>query len=282
MFTCAVILLCPADVIFASALGFIFPSVLSKQSSPTLAYAYSSGARHQIIVAQASEISLDTPPTAASKAPVESTTGKAKAGVVTAVSKDELALLKKLDANYQKQSSKMSVKRVTKETLLERTRTEEGTLWLSAGRLRMELNGEHKSVLIVNKKRLWAITYPPAEFKDAKIQVITGETTNSKSRSQSFITLLSQGGFLKFFMATGARKDKNGQVVFFLSPKEAQTAFRRAELTLSFNGKNLESLIYWDDRDNETRMDFTNAKATAIANDLFTYDPPADADLMKL
>src|SRR3989338_5392789 len=100
----------------------------------------------------------------------------------------------------------MKVKKTTKIPLLEQERHAKGTLWISNGRLRMELEGAEKSLLVVNKKNLWAITYPPAEFKDAAVQVIRADTSTKKGRSQNFVALLSQGGFLKFFNATAVEK----------------------------------------------------------------------------
>jgi outer membrane lipoprotein-sorting protein len=222
---------------------------------------------------------LKTKTPATAKAPAK----KAAAGKIQSVDIAELNLLKKLDATYQEKNADMKVSKTIKIPLLEQERKAEGSLLISKGRLRMELNGSEKTLLIVNKKHLWAVTYPPAEFKDAAIQVVKADTSTKKGRAQSFVTLFSQGGFLKFFTATAAQKDKNGDVLFFLAPKQEVTDFKRAQVLVSGDGKKLLALNYWDDRDNETRLEFTDVKfEKKIDEKLFNYTPPANADVLAI
>jgi len=202
---------------------------------------------------------------------------------VSSVSSEELNLLKKLDAGYQKQSISMTVDKITRIPLLDQERKSTGRLLISAGRLRMEMQGNDKTLLVVNKQNLWAVTFPAPEFKDGPLQVIQTNTSTKKGRSQGFVTLLSQGGFLKFFIATGAQKDDKGNVLFFLSPKEEQVDFKRAQIKVSGDGKKMLAISYWDDRDNETRMEFSDIKSEAkLSNDLFNYTPPAGAEILKI
>jgi len=205
------------------------------------------------------------------------------AGEIKKITARELKLLKTLDATYQAKNAEMKVTKITKIPLLDQERKTSGTAWISSGRLRMELDGSEKSLLVVNKHNLWAVTYPPAEFKDAALQVIKANTSTKKGRSQSAISLLSMGGLTKFFDATAAQTEANGDVLFFLSPKQEQTDLRRAQALVSADGKKLLALNYWDDRDNETRMVFTDVKFVKKADDkLFDYTPPANADVMNL
>jgi outer membrane lipoprotein-sorting protein len=199
------------------------------------------------------------------------------------ISAADTQLLKTLDATYQSKSAEMKVEKITKLSVLEQERTTHGSLWLSGGKVRLELEGSEKSLLVVNKKNLWAVTFPPAEFKDAAISVIKADTSTRKGRSHSFVTLLSLGGFLKFFTPTGVTKEKSGDVVFFLSPKQEQVDFRRAQVRVSSDGKRLLELKYWDDRDNEVSMKFTQIKfVEKIEDKVFDYTPPKNADVMDI
>lgn len=199
------------------------------------------------------------------------------------ISSKEIGLLKTLDANYQKQSAEMKVIKTTKIPLLNQERKLSGYLWISTGRMRMELEGAEKTLLVVNKKNLWAVTYPPAEFKDAAVQVIKADTSTKKGRSQNFVALLSQGGFLKFFNPTGIQKYPDGEVLFYLSPKQELTDFKRAQVRVSKDGKKIIFLNYWDDRDNETRLEFSDVKfQKKILDKLFTFSPPANADVLGI
>jgi len=195
----------------------------------------------------------------------------------------DLKLLNALDETYRSKSMSMKVTRVSKVPSLGMERKTTGTLWISKGRLRMELDGDQKSLLIVNKKNLWAVTYPDPDFDDGKIQVIRADTTSKKGRSQSLLTLLSQGGFLKFFIASAVEKQKNGEMLFFLTPREEQVDFKRAQIKVSADGKQLIFLKYWDANDNEVEMTFSEFKKESfIDNGKFEYTPPANADVISM
>jgi outer membrane lipoprotein-sorting protein len=206
-----------------------------------------------------------------------------KVGEIKKITDSERKLLKTLDTVYQSKSAEMKVEKTTKIQLLEQERKAMGMLWISAGRLRMELDGAEKSLLVINKTHLWAVTFPPAEFKEAAISVIKTTTSSKKGRSQNFVSLFSMGGIMKFFDATAAQHETNGDVLFFLSPKQEQTDFRRAQVRVSSDGKKLLALNYWDDRENETRLEFSNLKfENKMDEKLFNYTPPANAEVMNM
>jgi len=208
---------------------------------------------------------------------------KAKTGEIRKITDSELKVLKTLDSVYQSKSAEMKVEKTTKIPLLEQERRATGMLWISSGRLRMELEGAEKSLLVINKNNLWAVTFPPAEFKDAAISVIKANTSSKKGRSQNFVSLISIGGIMKFFDATASKHEDNGDVLFFLSPKQDQTDFRRAQVRVSSDGKRLLALNYWDDRDNETKMEFSNLKFEGKMDEkLFNYVPPANAEIVNM
>ena len=200
------------------------------------------------------------------------------------VSKQDVASLKALDQRYQQAKSiEMGVEKVLKLGLLGQERKASGKIWLSGGRVRMELEGAEKSLLVVNKKNLWAVTFPPAEFKDAAIQVIRGDTTTKKGRSQSIVSLLSLGGFLKFFTPTGMQALPSGETIYFLQPQKEQTDFKRAQVKVTKDKKTIQELRYWDERDNETSFEFKDVSfGKKVDEKLFQYDPPANADVMNL
>ncbi len=207
---------------------------------------------------------------------------KDKAVPTSALAPADLKLLSKLDETYRSQSMSMKVARTTKVPDLGIERTTSGTLLVSKGRLRMELDGDQKSLLVINKKNLWAVTYPDADF-GGRVQVIRADVNSKTGRSQSLLVLLSQGGFQKFFIASGAEKQKDGEVLFFLSPKEDQVDFKRAQIKVSADGTKLTFLKYWDAKGNEVEMAFSDfKKESSIDSKKFEYTPPADADIISL
>lgn len=202
------------------------------------------------------------------------------------VSEGDLKTLKALDQKYQKaQSITMDVDKTLKLGLLGSERKSKGKLHLSRGRVRMELEGDEKTLLVVNKKNLWAVTFPPAEFKDAAVQVIKGDLGNKKAKSKTdtAVGLLTQGGILKSFKPTGAQANTDGSTIYFLQPLQSQSDFKRAQIAVSKDGSMILGLRYWDDRDNETSFEFSDVKFGKKADDqLFTYTPPKNADVMAL
>lgn len=215
--------------------------------------------------------------------PVPSST--AAQPTMSSVSAKDLKLIEALDSRYQKSKSITSeVEKNLKLGLLGQERRSKGKLWMSDGRLRMELEGSEKSLLVIDKKNLWAVTYPEAEFKDAPVQVIKGETSSKKGRSQNMVSLLTQGGFLKFFKATAVQKDPNGESVYFLVPGKEQTDFKRAQIRVSKDGQQILELSYWDARDNETRFKFisTSFGTKSLDDKLFKFTPPPNSSVMPL
>lgn len=211
------------------------------------------------------------------------TTFATKKSAVTSVSKADLKLLETLDKSYRQQSMSMKVERTTKVAIVGSERKNAGTLLISKGRLRMELDGSQKSLLVVNDKTLWAVTFPDEDFQDGKLQVIRADTTSKQGRSQNLLSLLSQGGFLKFFTVAAVEREKNGDSVFFLSPKKEQVDFKSAQVKVSADGKKLLFLKYWDNRDNEVEMAFSDFKPEkSVAKEKFQYTPPSNADVMSI
>jgi hypothetical protein len=156
----------------------------------------------------------------------------------------DMRTLRSAIVKYQtSQSSIMNVEKKLKMGLLGDEKNSKGKLWMASGKIRMELDGSAKTLLVMNLKNLWAVTYPPAEFKDAAIQVITGQVNTKKGRAQGIVGLLSQGGLLKFFKPTGVQKNTEGEAVYFLQPYKQDADFTRAQVTLAKTANRLLSFV---------------------------------------
>lgn len=203
---------------------------------------------------------------------------------INSVSKADLASLKALNERYRTAKSvEMNVDKLLKLGLIGSERKSAGKLYLAKGQLRMELEGSEKTLLVVNKKNLYAVTYPDPTLKGAATQVIKGETSSKKAQSQALTSLLGSGGFLKNFKPTALQADESGAKTYFLQPTNEQSEFKRAQLVVSSDGKEIRELHYWDARDNETSLKFSNVKfGAALDAKIFNYTPPADADVMNL
>jgi outer membrane lipoprotein-sorting protein len=192
--------------------------------------------------------------------------------------------LKAIDDRYQKAVAvTMAVQKELKLGLLGQTRSSKGKLQLSNGRLRMELEGAEKSLLVVGKRKFWSVLYPAAEFKKAVPQVITGDFGTKKARSQSPVAALITGGLTKSFKATGVQAMASGEAIYFLQPNGDQMDIKRAQVTLSKDRKKVTGFRYWDERDNESIFVFSEIQfgQKALPEKLFNFVPPVNADVMN-
>ena len=143
----------------------------------------------------------------------------------------------------------------------------------------MELQEPDKSLVVLDKKTIWVVNYPAAEFKSAKLQVIKANVDSSKGRAQSFIGLLARGRLLKEFYVVGVHDDSKTTKTYFLQPRNASDDFKRAEVTINAENQ-IEKLLYWDNVDNETQMQFSKITLNKKVSDgMFRYSPPSDADV---
>jgi outer membrane lipoprotein-sorting protein len=234
-------------------------------------------------LALAAQPTAATPASSPKAAAATAPAGKATGGMKNVDAK-ELAALKTLNEKYRTaKSANMDVAKSVKLGLIGGERKSSGKVTIAGGQLRMELEGAEKTLLVVNKKYLYAVTYPPAELKDAAVQVIRGETSNKKTQSQVITGLLGSGGFLKNFKPTGMMQTESGEKQFFLAPMRAASEFKRAQLIVSKDGKEIREFRFWDERENETTFKFSNIVfGQPVDNSIFNYTPPANADVMNL
>jgi outer membrane lipoprotein-sorting protein len=198
--------------------------------------------------------------------------------------KTDLAALRALNDKYRKAKSiTMDVMKDVKIGLVGSERHSSGKLQLASGQLRMELEGSEHTMLIVNKKNVFAVTYPDKALQGAAISVIKGDVASKKAKKQAqqsaLTNLLGPGGFLKSFKPTGV--DVAGSVqTYFLSPI-GDSDMTRAQMKVE-NGQ-IRWLRYWDARENETTYTFSNVVFGAkVDPQIFNYTPPANADVMNL
>jgi outer membrane lipoprotein-sorting protein len=208
----------------------------------------------------------------------------AGASEIQAVTKADKKVLDDLNKRYKDAASiTMAVQKNLKLGLLAQEKKSSGRIWISKGRMRMELDGPEKTLLIVNKKNLFAVTYPSAEFKDAPVQVIKADMATKKGRSQNMLSVLTAGGVLKFFTAPSVQLVPNGEKIFFLQPKSDQVDFKRAQMRTSKDGKTITELKYWDVQDNETDLVFSDIQfGTKIPSTQFDFTPPEKAEYLTL
>lgn len=213
--------------------------------------------------------------------PVEAPAAKVEIGKLRAPSKEDLASLKAFDQKYKNSKSiSMDLEKVLKLQVFNQERKSKGRLLISQGRMRMEIDKPDQSLVVVDKKNIWVVQYPPEDLQGAALQVIRASAETKKGRSQSFIGLLVKGGITKYFKVLNTMTAKDGSTTFFLQPESGTTEFARAQVTLDPKTQQLKELKYWDELSNETTFVFSKITFDQkIAADKFAYNPPKNADV---
>lgn len=198
-------------------------------------------------------------------------------------SDQDLNLIKKIDLSYQKAKSvSMDIKKSIKSQFIESNDSAKGRVIISKGRMRMELKEPDKSLVVIDKKYIWVVNYPTGEFKNSALQVIKADISSKKGRSQNFLSLLTQGGVLKFFKIVGLKKVSDEEKIVFLQPNDATVEFKRAQMVLNPKTKHITGLRYWDELNNETLFEFSKIEFDLkIDEKSFSYEPPEGADITK-
>jgi chaperone LolA len=201
--------------------------------------------------------------------------------LIHAATKKEMALIKASDHKYQKEHGiHIKIKKIITLGMLGSTKESEGEVWLSKGKLRLEINKPEVSKIIADTNYLWIESPAPEGFEDTKTQVLKASLKSTQAKAQGLIQLLTQGGVLKYFKVSGVKKEKEN-TLFFLQPINSAIEFKRAQIDIDNNSKVMNELKYWDQMDNETSYRFLKTDFNETINDKkFEYTPPANAEVI--
>jgi len=171
----------------------------------------------------------------------------------------------------------MDVEKEIKLSVIGRTKIHKGHIYLARGKVRIEFEKPNKSLVVLDGKHTWVVTYPPEEF-GGPVQVARSKAEQGKN----IISLVSEGRFLEFFEVVGKTKEK-GSVVFEFKPKADIDEFKKVFVFVNPTKKVFELIKYKDQLENEIKYVFTNtAFQKKIKKKLFVYVPPKDAEVMHL
>ncbi|MBT8080731.1 MAG: outer membrane lipoprotein chaperone LolA [Gammaproteobacteria bacterium] len=146
-----------------------------------------------------------------------------------------------------------------------------GTLSISKpGRFRWSYSEPYEQILIADGLNIWSYDVDLAQVTVKPQQELLGSTPAA---------LLGGGGdVLDDFDYIGSSTDR-GTVWVRLQPKSADNGFTRVEL--GFNDGTLRRLIFADNLEQTTLIALFDVDVnSAIAEDVFRFSPPADADLV--
>jgi outer membrane lipoprotein-sorting protein len=191
--------------------------------------------------------------------------------------------LKDLNAKLtQHKAMTAQVSKTTELSLMGRVQKASGKLQVHKGKVRLELNPPEKSLLVVNDKEAWVVTYPPEDFPDAPVEAMVSSLKDSKN-NLGLAKILSGDGILEVFEVQGVQSEKGTQT-FLLKPKSPSSEFLRAQLTTDSGIELIRELTYWDQLENKVTYKFENMKFTSSAPkaETFNYVPAKDVNVTRL
>ncbi len=174
------------------------------------------------------------------------------------------------------------VEKTTVLQLLGRNQKATGQLHVHRGKVRLELNAPEKSLLVVNSKEAWVVTYPPEDFPDAPIEAVVSELEGA-SPNLGIAKVLSGNGILEVFKVTKAESSKD-QMKFSLEPRKSSAEFQRGLLMTDPEVKEIRELTYWDNIGNQVSYKFAKVKWSdkAPPAKLFNYQPASGVNVTRL
>lgn len=181
----------------------------------------------------------------------------------------------------QAESMILEVRKTVKMPALEKETVFKGMIKLLKGKFYWDTTEPEKNLLIYDGKVLWNVQYPPAEFKEAPLQVAK---IGVKGKNKSPLILSEVFGSRpldQIFEAKQKSKD-GGLVSFQLKPKKDDLNLTNITLKIDTKAQRVVSLEYLDEVENETKLDFRSTQFNIkIRSGLFDYKPPKNAKVTE-
>lgn len=182
--------------------------------------------------------------------------------------------LKTVTEKYSKETGLHSkFKRTSVLSLLGETESSKGELYYSKKRLRLEMNGKDKSMVLITPDEIWNVSY---DEQDKITNII-----KSKPISNPLINLLfGNKEDWDMFEVVSVHQNTDKRMDVTLKPKEGSKVsyVSKARFVLDKNRNIVKELTYWDDVDNKTEMRFTyNKFKNQISEQKFKFVPPKDS-----
>ena len=187
---------------------------------------------------------------------------------------------KTLERYHRSKTVMAELVKVVKLSLLDRTQVSHGRLYLSNGKLRLELAGLEKTVLVIDGRHVWMERRLPEEF-GGQVRVIQMAVGGHKKSLQGPLPiLLGHKEALNDFKVI--EKISGRQKVFQLKPKDGKEYPNLVKVEVTIEGEKLKDLSYWDELENKTSYRFGKTRFDGkISKSQFLYSPPKNAEVTK-
>ena len=196
--------------------------------------------------------------------------------------KSELTVLNTSFEKLKKKPTELTVEKIVDLSLLEKETKESGHIWLSSNKLRVELKGESKSILVYDGKIFWVEQIKPEDLGGGTlVSKISGLKLKTNSVFRLFISSQKISDTFKFVKKTKLNNDTE----YELEPKKFEDFPDAAKLKVLLSGKDnrIIQMTYFDELENRTTYKFVSQKTLKnIAKSKFSYSPANGAEVTEL
>ena len=165
-------------------------------------------------------------------------------------------------------------------SLLEETRTSRGRLYYSQKKMRLELSGEEKSVIVMLPDVIWVEVSDTSGSLKPQVSKITAKSLKQQSRSPIAL-LFARNSILKEFNLKSETQEGAVYKVS-LQPQRPQNFLDLQSLYVEFDSEKKVLLLiqYEDENANRTTFQFSDIeKNKSLDKKVFQYKPPTNADV---
>jgi len=193
--------------------------------------------------------------------------------------------LQNVDIKYGKAKSlQMKVNKKVFYAAMETEKNFSGNLFASKGNIRLEFLVPARSIMLVNKTEIWAVSFPSGEEakNPGKPEVIHIASKKGKTQ-QAISALLGGDDLLKTFSILGKTDEKGKKVRYRLKPKSKIDEIEKIEIVVDKKREIISLVEYWDEIENKTTYELTEVTFNKKLSDkLFTYTPPVGVKVEEL
>lgn len=195
---------------------------------------------------------------------------------------DAKDLLARVEKKYVTHFIKIKVNSEVTQTLLDRTKTYSGELFLAPeSRFKMEIKEPNKHMLLMNGKNIWVVDYPLDETQD-KVQILHSNSAKNL-KNQAFLDIFTGVGNLQKRFKIESSDKKDDEITYKLIPKKKDEQVERIELKLDSAAELISVLSFWDSLGNKTQLKFSQQEfEDTTPKEIFNFKPPKDASITNL
>ncbi len=173
----------------------------------------------------------------------------------------------------------MKVNKTIRMELLQKETKSKGKMVIKkGGLLRWDVEGPEKSLVLMDGKVIWMVTYP--SDPEEKVSVIKANNPKKSQPHAVIAFLMGKGKISDEFKVLSEKKQGADLVEISLKAKQEEAQIPVLTLVVHAKKNTIESVTYQDAMGNETELSFSDIEFDKeLGEKTFQFSPPENADI---